>query len=164
MSKRLPKSTEWTLILHCQILNNPILLLSCLVLAQHQSLGWRPCSLSTFSVFRGELREESGLSWLDWVSCKSVQSLGWCPGCFSLRRAGDLGGQCLCPPVFWFGALRVMTPWELERDARGLTFDVLSGCVGLTELVEGHGLLDLWAICSVSEQLVVPRQTSGSSG
>ena len=57
-----------------------------------------------------------------------------------LRRAGDLAGQGLCPPVFGFGALRVVTwqlpgvppPWELERDARNLTFDVLTGCVGKT--------------------------------
>ena len=84
-----------------------------------------PGALVLRSVFRGELREESELSWLDWVGCKSVQSLGWCPGCFSLRRADDLAGQCLCPPVFWIRALRVMTPWELERDARGLTSDVL---------------------------------------
>ena len=34
---------------------------------------------------------------------------GWCPGCFSLRRDGDLAGQILCPPVFGFGALRVVT-------------------------------------------------------
>ena len=74
---------------------------------------------------------------------------GWCPGCFTLRRAGDLAGQGLCPPVFGFGALRVVTcqlpdvplPWELERDARGLTFDVLTGCVGKTELVEGIPVL-----------------------
>ena len=53
------------------------------------------------------------------------------------------------PPVFGFRTLRVVTcqlpdvppPWELERDARGLTFDVLSGCVGLTELVEGIPVL-----------------------
>ena len=40
------------------------------------------------------------------------------------------------PPVFGCGALRVVTcllpdvplPWELERDARGLTFEVLTGC------------------------------------
>ena len=122
MSRRLHTSTEWTMILHCPILNNPMFLLSCLVPAQHQSLGWRPCSPSHLLCFRGELREESELSWLDWVGCKSVQSLGWCP---SLRRADDLAGQYLCPPVFWFGALRVVTRWELERDARGLTFDVL---------------------------------------
>ena len=148
--KRLTKSTEWTLILHCPILNNPMFLLSCLVPVQHQSLGSRSCSPSIFSVFRGELREESGLSWLDWVGCKSVLSLGWCPACFSLRRAGYLAGQCLCPPVFRFGALRVVScqlpdvppPWELERDARGLHVDVLSGCVGLTELVEGIHVLN----------------------
>ena len=42
------------------------------------------------------------------------------------------------PSVFRFGALHVVAcqlpdvppPWELERDARGLTFDVLTGCVG----------------------------------
>ena len=49
------------------------------------------------------------------------------------------------------GALRVVTcqlsdvalPWELERDARGLTFDVQSGCVGKTDLVGGIPVLKL---------------------
>ena len=99
------------------------------------------------------------MSWLDWVGCKSVQSLGWCPGCFSLCGAGDLAGQGLCPPVFGFGALRVVTfqlpdvalPWELERDARGLTFDVLSGCVGWTELVEGIPVLKLHQCATISD-------------
>ena len=115
----------------------------------------RPSSL----VSRGELREESGLGWLDWIGCKSVQSLGWCPGCFSLRRPGDLARQGLCPPILGFGALRVVTcqlpdvppPGELERDARGLTFDVLSGCVGLTKLVEGIPALQLHECDSISD-------------
>ena len=99
------------------------------------------------------------LSWLDWVGCKSVQSLGWCLGCFSLRRADDLAGQGLCPPVFEFGALRVVTcqlpdvplPLELQHDARGLTFDVLSGCVGWAELVEGIPVLKLHQCATISD-------------
>ena len=46
---------------------------------------------------------------LAWDGSKSVQSLVWCPGCFSLRRGCDLAGQGICPPVFGFGALRVVT-------------------------------------------------------
>ena len=59
-----------------------------------------------------------------------------------------------CPPVLAFGALRVVTcqlprvspPWELERDARGLTFDFLTSCVVWTELVEGIPVSKLPAV------------------
>ena len=40
----------------------------------------------------------------------------------------------------------VPPPWELERDARGLTFDVLTGCVGWTELVEGDTCLEVTTV------------------
>ena len=45
----------------------------------------------------------------------------------------------------------VPPPWELERDARGLTFDVLSGCVGRTELVGGIPVLKLHQCDSISD-------------
>ena len=39
----------------------------CHVLEPLQSSGWCPCSPSVFSDLKGELREEGGLCWLDWV-------------------------------------------------------------------------------------------------
>ena len=45
----------------------------------------------------------------------------------------------------------VPPPWELERDARGLTFDVLSRCVGWTELVEGVPVLKLHQCATISD-------------
>ena len=94
---------------------------------------------------------------LDTLSPATI--LGLVPSCFSLRRDGDLAGRGLCPPVFGFEALRVVTcqlpdvplPWELERYARRLTFDVLTGCVGWTELVEGIPVLKFHQCDSISD-------------
>ena len=40
-------------------------------------------------------------------------------------------------------------PWELERDARGLTFDFLTGCVGW--MVEGVPVLKLHQCPTISD-------------
>ena len=47
--------------------------------------------------------------------------------------------------------LDVPPPWELERDARGLTFNVLSSCVGWTELVEGVPVLKSHQCATISD-------------
>ena len=67
-------------------------------------------------------------------------------------------GQGLCPPVLGLGALSVCLVscptslhCELERDARGLTFDFLTGCVGLTELVEGVPVLKSHQCATISD-------------
>ena len=92
--------------------------------------GLVPLFFVYFSVFREGLREDGVL--LDWVLSSYPR---WVEGSdFPVFSPGTrtlcVVGRCVS------SVARRPSTAELERDARGLAFDTLTGCVVLTVLVE----------------------------